>query len=201
MTCREKLAIEHPDEITNDCLGGCRGCPEDYLYLGRPSFCGDANDERSIKSKCTACWDREIPGTEKKEEPADKIDIHKIIDDAMEKKDRTVSIYIGRSGTTINVQPYEVEQARWLYNEKRNNYTYDFECSACGGETDFPSTYCPRCGEQMKMPEEEYSPLAHPETYVSDAIAMINDMTDAQRAEVMNHLNSLGKEETDNGTC
>lgn len=44
--------------------------------------------------------------------------------------------------------------------------------------------------------EEEHNPLAHPETYVDDAIAMINDMTDAQRAEVIKHLSSLGKEES-----
>lgn len=39
-----------------------------------------------------------------------------------------------------------------------------------------------------KYMEVEHSPLAHPETYVSDAIAMIGDMTDAQRVELWKHL-------------
>ena len=36
--------------------------------------------------------------------------------------------------------------------------------------------------------ESEHNPLTHPESYVDDAIAMIDDMTHAQRAEVYKHL-------------
>lgn len=55
MTCREKLAIEHPDAILDWCDGGCYGCPIDYGYLPKPDPCIYTSDT------CTACWNREIP--------------------------------------------------------------------------------------------------------------------------------------------
>lgn len=147
MTCREKLKMEHPEKISPEHRGGCCGCPSGYNYLPDPDECHDVADY------CTKCWDREIPDTEeKKEEP--KIDIHKIIDDAMEKRDRTVSIYISHGCMTVNVTPYEKEEpARWMLRQKGDGYPY--ECSACGVEAKYPWSYCPHCGEQMKMPKEE----------------------------------------------
>lgn len=65
MTCREKLAMEHPEYVDDEYLGGCDGCPYTYDYLERPDFChgtGGSADER-----CRRCWDREIP--EEKKEP------------------------------------------------------------------------------------------------------------------------------------
>ena len=56
MTCREKLKIEHPDEVGEGFDGGCLGCPYDHNYLGKPDWCHD--DEYDA---CTRCWDREIP--------------------------------------------------------------------------------------------------------------------------------------------
>lgn len=194
MTCREKLKMEHPEKISPEHRGGCCGCPSGYNYLPDPDECHDVADY------CTKCWDREIPDTEeKKEEP--KIDIHKIIDDAMEKRDRSVSIYIGQSCVTVNVTPYEKEEpARWIYNR----HTGYGQCSECGHEIEpevyrgciYWPNYCAECGEKLGTPKkedgiEEHNPLAHPECYVSDAIAMINDMTDAQRAEVIKHLEWL----------
>lgn len=32
MTCREKLAMEHPEELDSERLGGCKGCPQTYKY-------------------------------------------------------------------------------------------------------------------------------------------------------------------------
>lgn len=58
MTCREKLKIEHPEDVSGDYEGGCFGCPHDYGYLDRPWSC-DSNDP----GDCWACWDREIPRT------------------------------------------------------------------------------------------------------------------------------------------
>lgn len=145
MTCREKLKMEHPEKVNNEAYGGCEKCPHHYGYLEKPEDCA--------KLACDACWDREIPGTEPTpEEP--KIDIHKIIDDAMEKGDRSVSIYIGQSCVTVNVTPYEKEEpARWILRRKGDGWPY--ECSACGVEAKYPWSYCPHCGEQMKMPKEE----------------------------------------------
>lgn len=61
MTCREKLAIEHPDKVDECYDGGCYGCPNEYGYLNDPRYCGD------IEYSCTKCWDREIPSTEDEE--------------------------------------------------------------------------------------------------------------------------------------
>lgn len=60
MTCREKLAMDRPDCINHDSLGGCYGCPNSYGYLDRPEFCSFTGGD----DMCTRCWDREIPGTE-----------------------------------------------------------------------------------------------------------------------------------------
>lgn len=54
MTCREKLAIEHPEKICPEALGGCIDCPVNYGYIERDgSLC--------LGLRCTECWDREIP--------------------------------------------------------------------------------------------------------------------------------------------
>lgn len=59
MTFREKLQQEHPSKCREDAGGGCEGCPADYGYEEARPWC-DCN----IEEDCTACWDREIPGTE-----------------------------------------------------------------------------------------------------------------------------------------
>lgn len=60
MTCREKLAIEHPDCIDPECIGGCAECPSTYGYLEplREDCVFEAREEI-----CRACWNREIPET------------------------------------------------------------------------------------------------------------------------------------------
>jgi hypothetical protein len=64
MTFREKLAKEYPDKVDEDYCGGCYGCPFSYDYE-------PAHACSSEKHKCTACWDRTIPGTEEKPETND----------------------------------------------------------------------------------------------------------------------------------
>ena len=54
MTCREKLAIEHPEELDSEFLGGCNGCPHTYGYAKKPELC--ENEDFS----CWECWDREV---------------------------------------------------------------------------------------------------------------------------------------------
>ena len=79
------------------------------------------------------------------------IDIHKIIDDAMAKGDRTVAIYIGEHGTSINVSPYSDEPLRWVRIEHGFK---PFECPSCGNTKASPTTYCPDCGEKLAMPKD-----------------------------------------------
>ena len=56
MTCREKLAVEHPEYIAGYYYDGCKGCPSEYYYLNDPEWC-----KFSDLSRCSECWDREIP--------------------------------------------------------------------------------------------------------------------------------------------
>ena len=62
MTCREKLAAEHPENVDRAYPGGCRLCPHSYGYLPRPDHCKPPFSE----GLCDQCWDREIPETETK---------------------------------------------------------------------------------------------------------------------------------------
>jgi hypothetical protein len=86
-----------------------------------------------------------------------KIDIHKIIDDAMEKKDRTVYILINGENTSISVTPLGESDPRWILNEDEQEEQTDrvfvpitFSCSECGFISRDPSPYCPMCGEKLK---------------------------------------------------
>lgn len=75
------------------------------------------------------------------------VDIHKIIDDAMDKRDRTVSIYIGEAGVSVSVYPVDQDRVHWIYHEDYDRY--NFECSNCGMDSEFQTTYCHSCGELM----------------------------------------------------
>lgn len=68
MKLREKLAQEHPENINEDFMGGCIGCPASYGYSNMSLLiCGPHNDE-----KCRKCWDKEyIPPEEKSDENVD----------------------------------------------------------------------------------------------------------------------------------
>ena len=54
MTCREKLAMEHPEEVDPMCFGGCNDCPMSYGYAKKPEYCKPGEET------CTKCWDREV---------------------------------------------------------------------------------------------------------------------------------------------
>lgn len=54
MTCREKLAIEHPAFVDKKYVGGCKDCPHNYGYAKQPDwFCNGADT-------CTRCWNRPV---------------------------------------------------------------------------------------------------------------------------------------------
>lgn len=62
MTCREKMAMEHPTDTGSAYLGGCIGCPHDHGYLDKPEYCPQVNGNMLGDNElCTKCWDREIP--------------------------------------------------------------------------------------------------------------------------------------------
>lgn len=63
MTFREKIEKEHPEAIMPWCGGGVAGCPHSYGY----------EPKHKCDEHCTACWDREIPETNKEETTMKKI--------------------------------------------------------------------------------------------------------------------------------
>ena len=66
MTCKEKLMLDHPElseaGIKNEIM---YNCPNTHwgMPIEDPDYCTCVANEQD----CTACWNREIPGTEKKE--------------------------------------------------------------------------------------------------------------------------------------
>ena len=92
------------------------------------------------------------------EQDSNPVDIHKIIDDAMEKRDRTVSIYIGEAGVSVSVYPVDHDKVQWIrhkgYLTEDGRYRGRDRfpiCSNCGYESPSraPATYCGGCGELM----------------------------------------------------
>lgn len=87
------------------------------------------------------------------------IDINKIVDDAMEKKDRQVHIFIVSDTVSVNVTPLADSDPRWIICEvKRPGSRFpkrEFECSECHVRSDCLMSYCGHCGEKLRMPIEE----------------------------------------------
>ena len=48
---------------------------------------------------------------------------------------------------SVYVYPYEKDEARWMITAEDS-----YVCSECGCHSNWQSTYCPSCGEKMKMP-------------------------------------------------
>lgn len=72
-------------------------------------------------------------------------DICKIIDDAMEKRDRTVHIFITDTSVSINISPNTDDGMKWI---ETGIMTYTYKCSKCGLYSGHPDLYCKHCGEQ-----------------------------------------------------
>lgn len=66
MTFKEKLKMEHPEAVALWARGGCIGCPSTYGYEKKDRNRCPQTPECWTKENCTACWNREIPGTEPK---------------------------------------------------------------------------------------------------------------------------------------
>lgn len=74
-----------------------------------------------------------------------------LIDDAMEKKDREVTIFISKDHTHITVTPHTDNKPRWIHHQL-DRCRYKFECSECGAYENHMSSYCPHCGEKLAAP-------------------------------------------------
>lgn len=130
MTCREKLALIHPEKISDEYFGKCQGCPDAFGFLKKPKACEDRLEPSPIN--CSKCWDREIL-EEKPKEAYPWGRILGFIDDAMAKRDREVHLYFNPdTGITMNVYPWPENDSKdgskdeWLkeyllrmYNENK----------------------------------------------------------------------------------
>ena len=108
MTFKEKLQQEHPESVSNNFVAGCEGCPYDYGY----ESVNDSNNNCCEQDGCVKCWNREIPGTDKKEkEQFTKADL----------KDGMVVVYRdGRRRIVLKGELYEITVCNDLdgYNEE-----------------------------------------------------------------------------------
>lgn len=84
------------------------------------------------------------------------IDIPKLIDEAIEKKDRRVTIFVSNIATTIKVEPIVDDDPRWIVRDTKAPFINTFICSECGRYSDRTYNYCPECGEKMKVPDYEH---------------------------------------------
>lgn len=116
---------------------------------------------------CEECYNGE---TFKENEPLSEVtihktvDIHRIINEAMEKKDRYVTIFISDMATSVNVYPTE-DKPMWIpitfdrtFGDSTLSSIIGYRCSECGSSANKPTVYCSECGEKMhgvKKLEEE----------------------------------------------
>jgi hypothetical protein len=174
MTYLEKYQLEHPDHdmqgvINKDCPGdfyegGAKNCSDQCFETENCTHCWNQEipeEKDTIEGKFTIAKSIEeeekttpIPHKPEKQPSkliakiTPKIDISKLIDEAMEKKDRYVTVFVNNEGhMSINVYPYEKDEPRWT-GEHLN-----YKCSACGCHNNHPTPYCPECGEKLKLPE------------------------------------------------
>ena len=83
--------------------------------------------------------------------------IRQVINDAMSTKDKYVTInMLGGNFTSINVYPISEDTAHWVEVPKETG-GFRYVCSECGFEGKWPTTYCPSCGEKLKVLMREVS--------------------------------------------
>lgn len=78
------------------------------------------------------------------------VDIHKIIDDVMATKDRSVCILITGENMSVSVTPLGADKPRWTYTTPHEkNESVALVCSECGVPSSRQTPYCPWCGEKL----------------------------------------------------
>lgn len=82
------------------------------------------------------------------------VDVHKILDDVAQKKDRFVSIMIGERGTNLTITPLMGEDPKWTMR-LHTGRPPTFKCGSCGAIVSEATVYCPHCGEKMTVVKVE----------------------------------------------
>lgn len=123
MTFKEKLSIEHPEEISDRFISGCRACP--YVY-------GYEEPTTTICSSitCEECWNREINQKENKMDlycvytKADHSDFIVMIGD----KPELFSIADSEGIICRQAQFSSIKNALFAIDEIMKNSKVNFEC-------------------------------------------------------------------------
>ena len=128
-------------------------------YLCKCDSCGESFPRTEIRTLpfldnteinlCKKCDEHRFGVINPPEKPrTDAVDIHKIIDDAMAKGDRSVYILIHSGGMSVTINPYVEDKPKWLHVGNGH-----FRCSDCGHDhvADYNPlpVYCGHCGEKM----------------------------------------------------
>jgi len=80
--------------------------------------------------------------------------VNQTIDEAMTKKNRSVSMFICNGHVKMDIYPYTETTPHWI-EKKGDKYISDrYICSECGFAWDHISPHCPMCGEQLNMNTE-----------------------------------------------
>lgn len=109
MTCREKLAKEDPTAIGGQYVGGCCGCPWMYGYLPKPDRLARCAPASKMDPICRDCWNREVPEENEENNNSFWPQVQFLIEEAMKKHDRFVSVLYDQDGT-ISVSVYPLSE-------------------------------------------------------------------------------------------
>ena len=161
MRMRDLLEIEHPEEISDDYLGGCYGCPTGWGYEFYNSKCDHS------KGACTACWNREL-----QPEVVEKVMVNaarriailcdqfkkcedcplwngeecKLLAEEVEVASDWIKIFDRRKPSYI--QPPVVYCKDCVYSEEDPERTGELKCKLNGIKHLDPNGYCTKGGEK-----------------------------------------------------
>lgn len=130
MTYREKLMKEHPNSVNDSFVGGCECCPRDWGYCNaKDDLCGEQRTKNKKHSnlKCAKCWDRTIPGTEKKIKklpPDEKKTTWKATYAEFTDGHREEIFYCSGMDNSIPIE-FATESGMYVYYENPNNEKYE----------------------------------------------------------------------------
>lgn len=108
---------------------------------------------KKLYTKCSKCSDY-IPAVQTNQTD---VDIHKLIDTALENKDLYIAIGIHKDFTMVNIYPHNENISRWIFNENEDDIIHrkNYRCSECGAYNNYPTPYCPTCGEKLTTMEAD----------------------------------------------
>lgn len=140
--------------------GLCRECP--YCMSTKisadplSSLLYKCNKTCTIVGPLNYCTARKAEVMEESKDETPTVDFYKIIDDAIEKHDRSISIFISPDGITINVYPLTNDDPKeWKRIKGVAGYGDLYICPYCGSGVTQPTIYCGECGERVNYPNDD----------------------------------------------